>query len=53
VVGEAATIGMNAAVVNGVTVGARAVVAAGAVVVRDVEPATRVQGVLARVFTRA
>jgi UDP-perosamine 4-acetyltransferase len=53
VVGEGATIGMNAAVVNGVTVGVRAVVAAGAVVVRDVEPATRVQGVPARVFTRA
>jgi sugar O-acyltransferase (sialic acid O-acetyltransferase NeuD family) len=53
VVGEGATIGMNAAVVNGVTVGAGAVVAAGAVVVRDVEPATRVQGVPAKVFTRA
>jgi UDP-perosamine 4-acetyltransferase len=53
IVGEGVTIGMSAAVVNGVTVGARAIVAAGAVVVRDVEPATRVQGVPATVFTRA
>jgi sugar O-acyltransferase (sialic acid O-acetyltransferase NeuD family) len=52
-VGEAATIGMGAAVVNGVRVGAGAVVAAGAAVVRDVEPATRVQGVPARLFTGA
>lgn len=52
-IGEGATIGMGAAVLNGVKVGAGAVVAAGAVVVRDVEPATRVQGVPARVFTRA
>jgi UDP-perosamine 4-acetyltransferase len=51
--GEGATIGMGAAVVNGVRVGAGAIVAAGAVVLRDVEPATRVQGVPARVFTRA
>ncbi len=53
VIGDGAVIGMSAAVVNGVAVGAGAVVAAGAVVVRDVEPATRVQGVPARVFTRA
>jgi sugar O-acyltransferase (sialic acid O-acetyltransferase NeuD family) len=52
-VGDGATIGMGAAVVNGVQVGAGAIVAAGAVVVRDVEPATRVQGVPARLFTRA
>jgi sugar O-acyltransferase (sialic acid O-acetyltransferase NeuD family) len=52
-IGEGATIGMGAAVLNGVKVGAGAVVAAGAVVVRDVEPATRVQGVPARLFTRA
>jgi sugar O-acyltransferase (sialic acid O-acetyltransferase NeuD family) len=52
-VGDGATIGMSGAVVNGVRVGAGAIVAAGAVVVRDVEPATRVQGVPARLFTRA
>jgi acetyltransferase-like isoleucine patch superfamily enzyme len=52
-IGEGATIGMGATVVNGVRVGAGALVAAGAVVVRDVEPATHVQGVPARVFTRA
>lgn len=52
-IGEGATIGMGAAVLNGVKVGAGAFVAAGAVVVRDVEPATRVQGVPARLFTRA
>jgi acetyltransferase-like isoleucine patch superfamily enzyme len=44
---------MGAIVANGVEIGAGAVVAAGAVVVRRVEPATRVQGVPARVFTRA
>jgi acyl-[acyl carrier protein]--UDP-N-acetylglucosamine O-acyltransferase len=52
-IGEGAAIGMSAAVVNGVAVGAGAVDAAGAVVVRDVEPATRVQGVPARLFTPA
>jgi acetyltransferase-like isoleucine patch superfamily enzyme len=41
------------ATVNGVEVGAQALVAAGAVVVRTVEPATRVQGVPARVFVPA
>jgi len=53
VIGDGAVIGMNAAVVNGITVGEGAVVAAGAVVVREVEAATRVQGVPARLFTRA
>jgi sugar O-acyltransferase (sialic acid O-acetyltransferase NeuD family) len=51
--GEGAVLGMGAVVVNGVEVGAGAVVAAGAVVVRPVEPATRVQGVPARVFSSA
>jgi sugar O-acyltransferase (sialic acid O-acetyltransferase NeuD family) len=49
--GDGAVIGMGAIVVNGVDVGAGAVVAAGAVVVRPVAPATRVQGVPARVFS--
>jgi sugar O-acyltransferase (sialic acid O-acetyltransferase NeuD family) len=52
-IGEGAVLGMGAIVANGVEVGAGAVVAAGAVVVRPVEPATRVQGVPARVFSRA
>ena len=52
-VGDAAVVGMGAIVVNGVEVGAGAVVAAGAVVVRPVAPATRVQGVPARVFSSA
>jgi acetyltransferase-like isoleucine patch superfamily enzyme len=44
---------MGAIVVNGVEVGAGAIVAAGAVVVRPVAPATRVQGVPARVVSPA
>jgi sugar O-acyltransferase (sialic acid O-acetyltransferase NeuD family) len=44
------TIGMSAAVIDHVRVGQGAVVAAGAVVVRDVPAQTRVQGVPARVF---
>ena len=52
-VGNGAVLGMGAIVVNGVEVGAQALVAAGAVVVRTVEPATRVQGVPARVFVPA
>jgi sugar O-acyltransferase (sialic acid O-acetyltransferase NeuD family) len=52
-VGDGAVLGMGAIVVNGVEVGAKALVAAGAVVVRPVEPATRVQGVPARVFVPA
>ena len=51
--GDAVVVGMGAIVVNGVEVGAGAVVAAGAVVVRPVAPATRVQGVPARVFSSA
>ena len=52
-VGNGAVLGMGAIVVNGIEVGAQALVAAGAVVVRTVEPATRVQGVPARVFVPA
>lgn len=52
-VGEGAVIGMGALVSNGLEVGPGAVVAAGAVVVRPVEPATRVQGVPARVFSHS
>lgn len=52
-VGDGAVLGMGAIVVNGVEVGARAVVAAGAVVVRPVAPATRVQGIPARLFSPA
>jgi sugar O-acyltransferase (sialic acid O-acetyltransferase NeuD family) len=51
--GDGAVLGMGAIVVNGVEVGAGAVVAAGAVVVRPVAPATRVQGVPARLFSPA
>ena len=52
-IGDGAVLGMGAIVVNGVEVGAGAVVAAGAVVVRPVAPATRVQGVPARVVSPA
>jgi UDP-3-O-[3-hydroxymyristoyl] glucosamine N-acyltransferase len=52
-IGDGAVLGMGAIVVNGVEVGAGAIVAAGAVVVRPVAPATRVQGVPARVVSPA
>jgi UDP-perosamine 4-acetyltransferase len=52
-IGPGAFIGMGATVVNGITVGARAVVAAGAVVLRDVDAASRVQGVPARPIATA
>jgi len=52
-VGAGAMVGMGATIVNGLTIGAGAVVAAGAVVLRDVAPATRVQGVPARVYAEA
>jgi sugar O-acyltransferase (sialic acid O-acetyltransferase NeuD family) len=51
--GDGAVLGMGAIVANGIEVGADAVVAAGAVVVRPVDPATRVQGVPARLFSPA
>lgn len=45
-------IGMNATILKGVTVGERAIVAAGAVVTRDVPPRAMVAGVPARVIKR-
>jgi sugar O-acyltransferase (sialic acid O-acetyltransferase NeuD family) len=47
-VGADAQVNMAAAVVDGITVGETAIVAAGAVVLRDVPAHTRVQGVPAR-----
>jgi UDP-perosamine 4-acetyltransferase len=47
-VGEGAYIGIGSAVREGLTIGAWAVVAGGAMVVEDVPPATRVAGVPAR-----
>lgn len=43
-----ASIGANATILSGLTIGERAVVAAGAVVTRDVEPGTLVAGAPAR-----
>lgn len=48
-IGRRATIGANATVVCGVTIGERAFVAAGAVVTRDVPPGALVRGAPARV----
>jgi sugar O-acyltransferase (sialic acid O-acetyltransferase NeuD family) len=49
-IGDDVTVGMAAAIVDHASVGDGATVAAGAVVVRDVAPASRVQGVPARVY---
>jgi acetyltransferase-like isoleucine patch superfamily enzyme len=49
VIGNGAWLGMNCTILKGVTVGERAIVAAGAVVARDVPPHTLVAGVPARV----
>jgi serine acetyltransferase len=49
-IGPGAAIGMGALVADHIEVGARAVVAAGAVVVRPVADGVRVQGVPARPF---
>lgn len=49
---EGASIGANATIVCGVTIGRRALVAAGAVVTRDVPPFGLVAGVPARVIGR-
>ena len=52
VIGDHVWIGARATVCKGVTIGDGAVVAAGAVVVHDVEPGTLVAGVPARVIRR-
>lgn len=51
-IGNHAWIGSNATILPGVTVGSWAVVAAGAVVTKDVEPYTVVGGVPARIIKR-
>jgi hypothetical protein len=48
----AVVFGVGAAVIEGVRIGAHALVGAGATVIRDVEPATVVVGVPARVVRR-
>lgn len=52
IIGNHAWIGSNATILPGVTVGSWAVVAAGAVVTKDVEPYTVVGGVPARIIKR-
>ena len=52
VIRRGASIGANATILPGVTVGERAMVAAGAVVTRDVEPQVLVTGVPARFARR-
>lgn len=52
VIGDSCWIGTNATILGGVTIGDGAVVAAGAVVTKDVEPHTLVGGVPARVLKR-
>jgi UDP-2-acetamido-3-amino-2,3-dideoxy-glucuronate N-acetyltransferase len=50
---EGASIGSNATILGGVTIGERALVGAGAVVTRDVPPYTTVAGVPARMIGHA
>ena len=52
VLGRNVWVGSNATILQGVTVGDNAVIAAGAVVTKDVEPATVVGGVPAKVIRR-
>lgn len=52
VLGRNVWVGSNATILQGVTVGDDAVIAAGAVVTKDVEPATVVGGVPAKVIRR-
>lgn len=52
VIGNRCWLGARVVVIGGVTIGEGAVVAAGAVVTRDVEPYTLVGGVPARVIRR-
>ena len=49
---KGASIGSNATIISGVTIGERALVAAGAVVTKDVPPGTVVAGVPARIIER-
>jgi UDP-2-acetamido-3-amino-2,3-dideoxy-glucuronate N-acetyltransferase len=52
-VGRGASIGSNATILAGVTIGERALVGAGAVVTRDVPPGAVVAGVPARIIRQA
>jgi len=53
IVDRGASIGSGAVILGGVTIGAEAIVGAGAVVAHDVEPGTRVAGVPARRLKRS
>jgi UDP-2-acetamido-3-amino-2,3-dideoxy-glucuronate N-acetyltransferase len=50
-VGKGASIGSNATILCGISIGARAIVGAGAVVTKDVPPGAVVAGVPARILT--